>query len=158
MHKRTSHRWIGRLLWLAAGGAILLLSAIFWWFANAAERGITFAAPEHPIPWTDVAQGGVNLPSLHFEQPDVISRTLDMARAAGFRWIRVQFPWEDIEIHAKDDFRDYRHDYNGDGATDEADAISAWAKYDSIVAAARSRDLELIVRLDRPPDWARRTS
>jgi hypothetical protein len=143
------------LLWLAAGGAILLLTAIFWWFANQAERGITFAAPDRPIPWTDVPQGGVNLPSLHFEQPDVISRTLDTARAAGFHWIRVQFPWEDIEIHAKDDFRDYRHDYNGDGATNEADAISAWAKYDQIVAAAQARDLELIVRLDRPPAWAR---
>ncbi len=134
---------------------MLLLFAALWWFENDQQRGIAFAPPASPIPWTDVPQGGVNLPSLHFEQPEVISRTLDMVQAAGLRWVRVQFPWEDIEIHAKGDFRDFRHDYNGDGSVDQTDAISAWTKYDGIAAAAQARNLELIVRLDRPPGWAR---
>lgn len=134
---------------------MLLLVAVFWWVENEYQRGITFSAAQAPIPWTDVSQGGVNLPSLHFEQPDTITRTLDLVQAAGFRWVRVQFPWEDIEINGKGDFRDFRHDYNGDGTVNDADAISAWTKYDGIVAAAQQRDLELIVRLDRPPAWAR---
>jgi polysaccharide biosynthesis protein PslG len=68
-----------------------------------------------------------------------------MAADAGFRWLRQEFPWEDIEIHAKDDFEDRRHEpYR-----------SAWEKYDHIVDLAERYNLELIVRLSNPPSWSR---
>ena len=142
------------LLWLLIAGVCAGGLAAWSWLENEQWRGVATSV-DQPIAWANVPQGGVNLPSLHLESPDVISRTLDTAKAAGFYWLRVQFPWEDIEIHAKNDFRDYRHDYNGDGMVDQTDAISAWTKYDGIVAAAQARNLQLIVRLDRPPSWAR---
>ena len=136
-------------------GTLLLAMMIFWWFYNEQQRGITFAPPAEPIPWTDVPQGGINLPALHLEQPETIARTFERVQAAGMGWVRVQFPWEDLEIHGKGDFRDFRHDYDGNGVVNEDDAIDAWAKYDALVAAAAAHDLTLIVRLDRPPAWAR---
>lgn len=142
--------------WLAALGLVMLAFAALWWLQNERYRGVAWRPPAAPIPWADVPQGGVNLPGIHLEpDPAVVSRTLDLARDAGIHWLRVQFPWEDLEIHAKGDFRDARHDRNGDGRIDEPDIISAWAKYDALVAAAEARGLELIVRLDRPPAWAR---
>ncbi|MEI2689676.1 MAG: hypothetical protein V9H69_08165 [Anaerolineae bacterium] len=68
-----------------------------------------------------------------------------MAHDAGFRWLRQEFPWEDIEIHGKGDFEDRRHEpYR-----------SAWEKYDQIVDLAEQYDMELIVRLSNPPEWSR---
>ena len=72
-------------------------------------------------------------------------RSLQMIRDAGFRWIRQEFVWEDIEIHGKGDFEDRRHEpYR-----------SAWGKYDNIVDLARKYDIEIICRLSNPPSWTR---
>ena len=59
--------------------------------------------------------------------------------------MRLQLPWEDVEIHAKGDFEDRR---NGP-------AHSAWDKYDFLFGEMHRLGLEPIVRIDRPPDWAR---
>ena len=68
-----------------------------------------------------------------------------MIAAAGFHWIRQEFPWEDIEVHGKGDFQDRRTEpYR-----------SAWDKYDHIVTWRRPTGLELIVRLSNPPAWSR---
>jgi hypothetical protein len=72
-------------------------------------------------------------------------RSLEMIRAAGFRWIRQEFPWEDIEIHGKGDFEDRR----------QQPYRSAWDKYDNIVELAERHGLEIICRLDNPPAWSR---
>jgi hypothetical protein len=73
------------------------------------------------------------------------ARVVEMAAAAGFHWLRQEFPWEDIEIHGKGDFEDRRHEpYR-----------SAWDKYDEIVGLAEQHGLELIVRLSNPPAWSR---
>ena len=68
-----------------------------------------------------------------------------MAADAGFVWLRQEFPWEDIEIHGKNDFEDRRHE----------PFRSAWEKYDHIVALAETHQLTLIVRLSNPPAWSR---
>ena len=68
-----------------------------------------------------------------------------MAAQAGFDWLRQEFPWEDIEIHAKGDFEDRRHEPNR----------SSWAKYDHIVALAVQYNVGLIVRISNPPAWSR---
>lgn len=65
---------------------------------------------------------------------------------AGFRWIRQEFTWEDIEIAGRGDFVDRRNDPDG---------IDAWAKYDHIVQVAGDHDLEIIARLSNPPAWSR---
>jgi hypothetical protein len=72
-------------------------------------------------------------------------RSLQMIRDAGFRWIRQEFPWEDIEIHGKGDFEDRRWEPHR----------SAWEKYDNIVDLADQYELEIIARLSTPPDWTR---
>lgn len=69
-------------------------------------------------------------------------RSLEAARAAGFHWIRQQFPWADLEPDSKGVFV---------GKFGE----STWDKYDDIVGTARDLGLELIVRLDTSPRWAR---
>jgi hypothetical protein len=77
-------------------------------------------------------------------------RQVQMIAEAGFGWIRQEFPWEDIEIHARGDFTDRRNDVNGDGVIDE---ISAWDKYDHIVESVEQYGLRLQVRLSNPPAW-----
>lgn len=72
--------------------------------------------------------------------------SLDMTRDAGLRFIRQEFPWEDIEIHGKGDFVDRRNDPAG---------VDAWVKYDHIVELAEARDLQVLARLSNPPAWSR---
>ncbi len=102
-------------------------------------------APESVIQHAGVNPFGVNV----FLEQEVEEwkreRTVAMVAEAGFHWLRQEFPWEDIEIHAKGDFEDRRHEPHR----------SAWEKYDSIVALTEGYGLELIVRLSNPPAWAR---
>ncbi|MCD6519936.1 MAG: hypothetical protein J7M05_08445 [Anaerolineae bacterium] len=77
-------------------------------------------------------------------EPAKVERSLQLVAAAGFHWIRQEFPWEDIEISAKGDFWDHRWNK------------SAWEKYDRIVDLANKYGLEIIARLDNPPAWSRK--
>lgn len=76
---------------------------------------------------------------------EVRAESLRLISQAGFAYVRQQFPWEDIEIHGKNDFEDRRHEPWRD----------AWAKYDNIVALAAAEGIEIIARLDNPPAWSR---
>ena len=91
--------------------------------------------PGQPIPHTDVNPFGANFflarEVEHWKQ----ELTLDMARAAGIVWIKQQFSWEEIEPRRKGEFD--------------------WAKYDRIVDLAEQAGMQIIARLDRPPDWTR---
>lgn len=81
--------------------------------------------------------------------PEVRDESLKKIRAAGFRLIRQQFVWEDIEIAEKGDFVDKRNlDVYPEG-------IDAWAKYDNILELAEANDIEILARLDNPPAWSR---
>ncbi len=81
--------------------------------------------------------------------PEVRDESLRKINAAGFRLIRQQFVWEDIEIAAKGDFIDKRNlDVYPEG-------IDAWAKYDNILELAEKNDIEILARLDNPPAWSR---
>jgi hypothetical protein len=72
-------------------------------------------------------------------------RVVQMVSEAGFTWLRQSFPWEDIEIHARGDFEDRRHEpYR-----------SAWEKYDHIVDLAEAYGMEMTALLTNPPDWSR---
>ncbi len=98
-----------------------------------------------PAAYSGVNPFGVNTFLEQEPDPDVRERSVAMAAAAGFHWLRQEFPWEDIEIHGKGDFQDRRHEpYR-----------SAWEKYDHIVDLAERYDMELIVRVSNPPAWTR---
>lgn len=128
-------------------GLLVAALAVFTWFDNEVNRGVAYTLPDTPIPWTDVPQIGVNAYNLQFEpDPANVTRTLELARAMGAHFVRIQMPWDDVEIHGKGDFVDRR---NPDQVR------SSWEKYDFIVAEAQRLGLELIVRIDRAPQWAR---
>lgn len=101
---------------------------------NAAQRTIV---PVSPF--------GVN--TFLEQEAEIVKReqSLQMASQAGFRFIRQEFVWEDIEIHGKGDFEDRRHE----------PFRSAWEKYDNIVELAEANDIEIIARLSNPPAWSR---
>ena len=77
-------------------------------------------------------------------EPAKRERQLQLIQAAGFGWIRQQFRWDDLEISQHGDFNDKR---NGQ-------AISAWDKYDNIVALAQKYQVQIIARLNSPPAWS----
>jgi hypothetical protein len=83
-------------------------------------------------------------------EPAKRDKQLQMIADAGYKWIRQQFPWADIEISGKGNFEDCR---NASGGT----CISAWAKYDNIVDLAQQHGLSIIARLEAPPKWAQST-
>lgn len=76
-------------------------------------------------------------------EPEKRARALTLARDAGFHWVRQQFRWEEIEPLAKGVYVDPTH------------GGSTWEKYDHIVDVTIALGLELIVRLDTAPAWAR---
>lgn len=137
------------------GCALLLFASSIWW-DNAANRGID-PQPATTFAHADMPRGGVNTYNLHAEvvfNPDgsvipdnKVKRTFEMIAAANLHWVRVQFPWEDIEVCGKNDFVDHCRAASSGGST--------WLKYDYIVEQAERNGLELIVRLDTPPAWAR---
>ncbi len=102
-------------------------------------------AADAPVKHTDINPFGVNVFLNEEVEPAKRELTVKLAAEAGFHWLRQEFPWQDIEIHAKGDFEDRRN----------APARSAWDKYDQIVALAEQYDMELIVRVSTPPSWSR---
>jgi hypothetical protein len=103
-------------------------------------------ADDVPVAHTGMNPYGVN--TFLQTEADPLKRRLavEMIAAAGFKWIRQEFPWEDIEIHAAGDTVDRRHD----------PPRSAWDKYDQIVDLCQEHGIQIIARLSTPPDWSRR--
>lgn len=102
-------------------------------------------APEAAVAYADVNPYGINT-FLHQEVESVKrEKQVQLLAEAGFHWLRQEFPWYDIEIHAKGDFEDRRHE----------PAVSAWAKYDEIVDMTDRYGLQIIARLSSPPSWTR---
>ena len=101
--------------------------------------------PDAVTNYVDLNPFGVNTFLEQEVDPAKRAQLVRMADEAGFHWLRQEFPWQDIEIHGKDDFEDRRHEpYR-----------SAWEKYDQIVEMTEAQGLELIVRLSTPPIWSR---
>ncbi len=95
---------------------------------------------------------GINTFLQHEVERPKIEAMLGMIRAAGFVWLRQEFPWEDLEVDGRGQYTDSRQDRDGDG---KVDAVDAWAKYDQIVELVEANDLRLLVRLSNPPAWSR---
>ncbi len=109
-------------------------------------------APMQPIRHNDASPYGINVFLQSEPDADKIRAMLRMIQAAGFVWLRQEFPWEDLEVDGRGQFTDTRNDYDGDGMPD---TISAWDKYDRIVAITQQFGLKLQVRLSNPPAWTR---
>ncbi|MFN8377968.1 MAG: cellulase family glycosylhydrolase [Anaerolineae bacterium] len=105
-------------------------------------------APNVPVQGTNASPFGVNTFLEQEAEPAKREQIVQMIADAGFDWIRQQFVWEDIEIHGRGDFVDRRNDPNG---------VDAWAKYDQIVDLADQYGLDILARLDNPPEWAQTT-
>jgi hypothetical protein len=98
-------------------------------------------ADDAPVAYTDVPPFGVNT---FFEQEveeAKIRAGMQLIRDAGFKFIRQEFPWEDLEQPHKGEFYDTKFNH------------ATWDKYDRIVALANEYGLEVIARLDHPPAW-----
>ncbi|MCS7261042.1 MAG: cellulase family glycosylhydrolase, partial [Anaerolineae bacterium] len=103
-------------------------------------------AEDVPVAHTGLNPFGVNTFLQNEADPLKRRRAIEMIAAAGFRWIRQEFPWEDIEIHGPGDTLDRRH----------TPPRSAWEKYDQIVDLCQAYGIQIIARLSTPPDWSRR--
>ena len=138
-----------RIFWNLTGEETPLaqLQGMVEWAGNFI-RAQPRTAPMVPIDHTYENPYGVNVFLEQEVEPEKRERILQMASEAGFRWIRQQFPWEDIEIHGRGDFEDRRN-------LDTTGAISAWDKYDHIVELAAQYGVGILARLDNPPAWSR---
>jgi hypothetical protein len=76
-------------------------------------------------------------------EPAKRRRAFELIRAAGFGWIRQQFPWDEIEPVRKGEYVDPKW------------GVDTWAKYDEIVDLAQEYGIQIIARLDTTPAWAR---
>ncbi len=121
------------------------LAGIVHWL-NTAIRPQPDLAPDSMTLEPVASPLGVNTFLQQEVEPQKRERSLEMARGAGFRFIRQEFQWEDIEIHGKDDFVDRRNVPEG---------IDAWEKYDHIVLQAQAAGIDVIARLSNPPSWSR---
>jgi polysaccharide biosynthesis protein PslG len=69
-------------------------------------------------------------------QPLTTDRDLKLVKDGGFTWVKQNFSWIDIEGAGK-------------GALD-------WSESDRIVDAIRESGLDIVARLDKEPEWARK--
>ncbi|MBE2267415.1 MAG: cellulase family glycosylhydrolase [Anaerolinea sp.] len=141
-----------RALWSLTGeeAPLAQIRGAVEWVGNF-TRPQPNTAPDVPINHAGVNPRGINTFLQQEVLPERREQQLRMIAEAGFVWIRQQFPWEDIEIHARGDFMDRRNDTNGDGTPDP---VSAWLKYDNIVELAGQYGVQIIARLDAVPEWA----
>jgi polysaccharide biosynthesis protein PslG len=147
---------LGAALWPPAGSLYdltgeeelpgQLVGALHW--LQTAVRPQPHLAPTALSPAGAVSPFGVNTFLQEEVEPEKRARSLELIRAAGFGFIRQEFVWEDIEIHAKGDFEDRRN-------VDAIGVVDAWAKYDNIVELAEQNGVQIIARLSNPPAWSR---
>ncbi len=137
VHSRTIVLTILLVLLLGLLGFVLIRYALA---AHTPEKGWV---PARAIPNTDVNPYGANFFLAREVEPWKRERTVVMAQQAGLGWAKLQFAWAEIEPHRKGEF------------IDPVTGGSSWAKFDQIVDLCREHGLQVIVRLDRAPAWAR---
>jgi hypothetical protein len=95
-----------------------------------------------PIAHTSVNPFGINTFLYQEVEEAKIRRSLEMIKNAGFGFIREQVAWQEIERGQKGGYWDERWNR------------PTWDKLDRLVTLVNEYDLDLIARLDYPPDWA----
>jgi hypothetical protein len=123
------------LLLLAILALVVALFGLVVRYVVHDRGGTAKSALLHLIPNTDVNPYGANFFLQWEAEPFKREKTVEMAAQAGIGWAKQQFPWEDIE---------------------PAPGQYRWEKYDEIVDLYLRHGLQVIARLDRPPDWTRK--
>ncbi len=120
-------------------------------WVNTAVRPQPQLAPYAVTDHADVPMMGIN--TFLEQEAEIVKRerSLQLISEAGFKFIRQEFTWEDIEYHGKGDFEDRRN-------VDAIGVVSAWDKYDNIVDLAEQYDIQILARLSNPPSWSRALS
>jgi polysaccharide biosynthesis protein PslG len=144
----TNRGVMWQYFWSATGeeSPLAQVRGMVEWAGNFTRPQPT-TAPLVPIQHTDVNPFGINTFLEDEVEPVKREQQVQMISDAGFGWIRQQFPWQDIEIHARGDFEDRRN-------VEAVGVVSAWDKYDQIVALAEQYGLQIQARLDNPPGWS----
>ncbi len=138
-----SRYWV--LFWLL----IILLLALsvtlgsMLYAYSTARRNHTLEYHERLIPNTDVNPYGANFFLAREVEPWKLDKTLQMASDAGIGWVKQHFTWETVEPLRKGEF------------LEPATNRDSWIKFDRIVDACERYGLQIVARLDRPPDWTR---
>jgi polysaccharide biosynthesis protein PslG len=93
--------------------------------------------PTLPIPSSFVPTGSPEYGAAAFVlgYPESTQRDLDLMKAAGLTWLRLDVPWRSIEP-------DLKHNID-------------WDDLDRVVTAANAAGIKIMVRVDHPPEWAR---
>ncbi|MGQ9676813.1 MAG: cellulase family glycosylhydrolase [Chloroflexota bacterium] len=97
-----------------------------------------------PIAHADMNPYGVNVFLEQEVEEAKIRRSLELVRDAGFKWVKQQVLWYEIERPTKGQHYDEKNK-----------VPNTWAKYDRIVDLCQEYGLNLIARLDTSPEWAR---
>jgi hypothetical protein len=132
--------WVLVLCFVAAGAALanLLLP-----LALSARTTVSAYRAPHLVANTDVNPFGANMFLDREVEEWKLRKTLEMAQEAHLGWVKQQFTWEEIEPVQKGEY------------FDERTRRSSWEKYDRIVDLCEEYGLQIVARLDRPPDWTR---
>ncbi len=127
-----------RRMRLTSIALVLCLGALGWWFlGRSPDSALGLSPPQsrrlNPIPLADVHPWGANF----FLEREVEAwkreLTVDMARDAGLRFAKQHLLWSEVE---------------------REQGVFDWAKYDAIVSLYREAGIEVIFRVDWPPQWA----
>ncbi|HEU5316737.1 MAG TPA: beta-galactosidase, partial [Chloroflexota bacterium] len=126
------YRWLAAVAWLAA-----LIAATLGLAAGRTvfDRGVAYGPDLPVLPDVSLSRRAVNTQLELEPDRESVRRSLRMIKAAGFGWIRQQFAWEGIETSSKG-----RYD---------------WTRSDALIDAATESGIDVLARLDLPPEWAR---
>jgi hypothetical protein len=113
-------------------------------YATNWTRPLPDTQPNAPIRYSGVNPFGVNTFLEQEVEPAKRERQMQMIAEAGFKWIRQEFSWADIEIAGKGDYWDHKWNH------------STWDKYDDIVDLAQKYNVQVVARLTSPPAWTRK--
>ena len=100
----------------------------------------TAAPPPTPVPTDPPAPKSLTMASPEYGmqvfmwwRPEVASRDLQMVKAAGFSWVKVNFGWREIEGAGKGQFD--------------------WSRTDKIMEMITNDGMDAIIRVDHQPEW-----
>ena len=153
---RAGRRWFlaGLAIWLVASLSLMgfvagevapLLRATRHELTAAGSRlspPVANTADEVAIAHTSGNPYGINTFLYQEVEEEKIRRSLAAIKEAGFGYIREQVAWQEFERGQKGSYWDERWQR------------SSWHNLDRLVNLVREYGLEMIARVDYPPDWA----